>query len=585
MSEPENTAIEENSSKELKEQDNNTTVLATEIPEYPNEITIFQAAGLIPKLSGKGDDEALIARLRIHDPVVRVAALLSLLKTQGHFSFQSLNVAMHVARRSSAVRQKLIPVLLRIFRFELVDSVIEMEKKASAQKQATELALMHALVNNDFKKQIDAHVQLFLDSGESHHILKASEIARERLPWREAWIHALRPILVTTSDPEAQILHALNMLERESAREQFEALGRVICKMEGAKLAKAYAIGQVRFWRKDYQGCLDFLHESKGLEITQEHTATLTSLAAKCCEKLEKFEDAAHWYDVQNKALAEERYDPDKLIENLKTKAAYKIGELPEDSHSNYFIMCGFPRSGTTLLENALNSHPGIATCEETSSLVGSQNIAFSSPIEQDPKGNNLTLRALLNRQLYYKNLKRFVLADNPEVVIDKTPIMSANIKYMEKIFPNKKYIFSIRHPYDVVLSNFKQSYRQNIAMSAFNDMYKACVLYNHVMTDWFEVFPGETDRVYYVYYQELVNDFERVIRGALEFLGVDWTDEVLNFAEHSSRRAVRTPSYANVRKGLTIGVQTSYENYMFMFDDACQKLLDPWVKRFGYEK
>ena len=44
----------------------------------------------------------------------------------------------------------------------------------------------------------------------------------------------------------------------------------------------------------------------------------------------------------------------------------------------------------------------------------------------------------------------------------------------MEKILPNKHYIFSIRHPYDVVLSNIKQDYAQNSAMTAFNDIHSS---------------------------------------------------------------------------------------------------------------
>ena len=208
---------------------------------------------------------------------------------------------------------------------------------------------------------------------------------------------------------------------------------------------------------------------------------------------------------------------------------------------------------------------------------------AYTSKLAQDPDNNKIGLRALLHRNLYFQNLTRYVDKPDPKVIIDKTPIIGANIKYLEKIVPEMRYIFSIRHPYDVVLSNYKQDYAQNIAMAAFNDIFEACVQYDYVMRNWFEVFPGETDRVYYIKYDELVNDFDRVIGGALDHLGVDWTDEVRNFAENSSNRAVRTPSYANVRKGLTIGVQTSWQKFEFLFDDKCRELLDPWVERHGY--
>ncbi len=119
--------------------------------------------------------------------------------------------------------------------------------------------------------------------------------------------------------------------------------------------------------------------------------------------------------------------------------------------------------------------------------------------------------------------------------------------------------------------------------MTAFNDIHNACILYNKVMSDWFDVFPRETGRVCYIKYDDLVMDFRQQMERAIRFLGVEWTDEVLNFVKHAEQRPVRTPSYDNVRKGLTIGVQSSWKNFEFLFDDRCHELLDPWVKKFGY--
>ena len=101
-------------------------------------------------------------------------------------------------------------------------------------------------------------------------------------------------------------------------------------------------------------------------------------------------------------------------------------------------------------------------------------------------------------------------------------------------------------------------------------------------MSDWFDVLPGETDRVCYIKYDDLVTDFRNQMERTLDFLRVDWADEVLNFAKIAETRPVRTPSYANVRKGLTIGVQTSWQNFDFLFDDRCRALLDPWPDRYS---
>ena len=164
-------------------------------------------------------------------------------------------------------------------------------------------------------------------------------------------------------------------------------------------------------------------------------------------------------------------------------------------------------------------------------------------------------------------------------------PVRTAWIEVLERFFPEKRYVFSIRHPYDVVLSCFKQSFTPNAAMENFRTLEDACEFYDRVMSIWFGVFPAESERVLYVRYDELVLDFEQQIRRALDFLGVEWNAEVLRFAELSDGRKVATPSYGKVRGGLGIGVQSSWKNYRFAFNTPHGAKLHKWVDRFGYER
>jgi len=55
-------------------------------------------------------------------------------------------------------------------------------------------------------------------------------------------------------------------------------------------------------------------------------------------------------------------------------------------------------------------------------------------------------------------------------------------------------------------------------------------------------------------------------------------------FAKRADAREVRTPSYANARSGVSIGVQTAWRNYAFLFKRQEARPLDRWVKRFGYD-
>lgn len=560
-------------------------IFVTKIPDPPNEINLFQATGLLIEFEGKEDKNSLIARLRIHDPIIRTWSLTKLLKSGQDLDLRTIAMAMHVAPRSSYLRRHLSDYLIKSFQFDLFKKIYQIEKEKESEIRSVYQKLLIAKYANRYAELAVLYEQMYLITGDYQYVADAAEVARTRLNWKDAVKPLLRQMLTNGLPLASSAINFLRMLERESAKKEFSDFARMfkVKSLKGYNLVQVYAYAQEFFWAKEYKKCIDFLKTSNVLTVTDGKTSLFNNLLAKCHEGLSQYNLAAESYQRQNESLKKDNLSLERFIKDLEFRANLNTGDLPVDKNTNFFIMTGFPRSGTTLLENVLASHPSVMTCEETSSLLGSVFSAYKMPTKTDPKCENFNLRAIKHRDLYYENMRRNINKKEVKAVIDKTPIISANIKYMEKIFPNKKYIFSIRHPFDVVLSNYKQDYQPNIAMAAFTDIYEACQLYDYVMSNWFEVFPGETDRVHYVKYDDLVNNFETVIRGTLNFLGVPWTDEVTKFAEHSSKRAVRTPSYANVRKGLTIGVQSSWKNFDFLFDDRCKKLLNPWVTRFGY--
>lgn len=77
----------------------------------------------------------------------------------------------------------------------------------------------------------------------------------------------------------------------------------------------------------------------------------------------------------------------------------------------------------------------------------------------------------------------------------------------------------------------------------------------------------------------------KEALLGALRFVGAQWNEEVLNFAAQAEQRFAKTPSYQLVRKGLTIGVQSSWMNYQFLFEKPAARLLHKWVDQFGYDR
>lgn len=119
--------------------------------------------------------------------------------------------------------------------------------------------------------------------------------------------------------------------------------------------------------------------------------------------------------------------------------------------------------------------------------------------------------------------------------------------------------------------------------MEVFQFVVDATALYDFTMTQWFSQFSRASTEVCYVRYESLVTEFALTTDRILSFLGLDWNASVANFAETAETRSARTPSYAKVRQGLSIGVQTSWRNYDFLFNTPEAKPLHKWAEFFGY--
>jgi hypothetical protein len=313
--------------------------------------------------------------------------------------------------------------------------------------------------------------------------------------------------------------------------------------------------------------------------------ARVCQIRAEACEALAQYFDALKWYQELNRQDVPQGLDKRAYLATIERLARFDVPALSPDTRRSDFMMLGFPRSGTTLLEQALAAHPEIETFEEIPSVT--RMVLFIERLLQEPIAEEEQRRGAFEqaRRRYYDEIDRRKAKAGARVFVDKLPIRTAWIEVLEKLFPDKRYIFSIRHPYDVVLSCFKQSFTPNAAMENFRTLEDSCAFYDRVMSIWFKVFAEENDRVLYVRYDELVNEFEPEVMRVLAFLGVDWSDDVLRFAELSEQRGAATPSYGKVRSGLGIGIQSSWKNYRFVFDTSHGAKLHKWVDRFGYER
>lgn len=250
-------------------------------------------------------------------------------------------------------------------------------------------------------------------------------------------------------------------------------------------------------------------------------------------------------------------------------------------------FMVGFPRSGTTLLDTVLRSHPDIVVVEEVP-LIEHVKRELGSP------ANPATLNALDSddilrlRAVYLDELRQY-LGDGQgggsggRLVVDKLPLNLINAGLIHRVFPEAKFIMALRHPCDCVLSCFMQNFRLNDAMANFLDLERAAGLYDLTMSLWKQYQRELRLDVGYLKYEDLVSDLRSAAEPLLEFLGLQWDDNLMNYQETAlSRRRINTPSYNQVTQKLYTQASGRWENYRSHMAPVLP-ILQPWSQEWGY--
>lgn len=249
-------------------------------------------------------------------------------------------------------------------------------------------------------------------------------------------------------------------------------------------------------------------------------------------------------------------------------------------------FLAGFPRSGTTLLDTILLSHKMVRVTEE-SPAVQFMWRAAKQQLGACPGGLAEIDEDQLSviRQVYYAALDRQLgEVDKTSLIIDKMPLHLADAGFIHRIFPNAKFLFVQRHPYDCVLSCFMQNFESNSAMANFVSLEGSANLYDKVMNVWLQYQSILPLSVTAVRYEDLVESFEETLEPVLTFLGLDWEDGLKDYAATAhKRKIIKTASYSQVTQPLYKNAQNRWKKYDKQMA-AVKPILGPWAVEFGYE-
>jgi tetratricopeptide (TPR) repeat protein len=216
-------------------------------------------------------------------------------------------------------------------------------------------------------------------------------------------------------------------------------------------------------------------------------------------------------------------------------------------------VVVGMPRSGTSLVEQIIASHPlakGAGELEFWSLAARKHGAA----IRQEPPGETLTRKLAAG---YLRALGGHP-ADTVRVV-DKSPFNCDYLGLIHWVFPEARMIYVQRDPIDTCLSCYFSELPA--ALNFTMDLADLAHYYHEhrrLISHWRGALPA--DRLLEVPYEQLVADQERWTRRILDFLGLDWDPHCLDF--HRTDRPVLTASYWQVRQKLYASSVGRWRNY-----------------------
>lgn len=245
-------------------------------------------------------------------------------------------------------------------------------------------------------------------------------------------------------------------------------------------------------------------------------------------------------------------------------------------------FLLGFPRSGTTLLEQALAGHSRVAALEEAPTLAQAQDRFLSSAAGLDRLARLSQAEAQDWRGRYWRTVAAHGVEAPGRLFLDKAPAGTLWLPLIAKLFPRARVLFALRDPRDVVLSCLRNAFQMNAMTYEFTALETTAACYDAGMGLAEACRAALPVPVLEVRHEALVADFAGSLEGIAAFIGLEATPDMLDVAATARRRSVRTPSAGQVRAGLNAGGIGRWRAYAAQLAPVAP-ILAPWVARFGY--
>lgn len=337
--------------------------------------------------------------------------------------------------------------------------------------------------------------------------------------------------------------------------------------------------------------------EQPSLERSLAH-----SFAASAHDRLKNHAAAYRQYSAANAdfeaihaASAEGELDQTSFVEALVDGLAVvdpgqwsaEVVDSPKNAAKKHIFLIGYPRSGTTLVENILASLPGVSALEERPTLIEADREFIAGSSEEIIDGlkrfANLGAAKLARyRNAYWDKVVASGIAANALCFVDMDPLKGTRLPFIARLFPEARILVMRRDPRDIVWSCFRTNFAMSSGTLEYVTLERAARHYDAVMRLTELALDGLSLNYHIVQYHRLVQDFDSETQAMCEFAGLEWTDKVRSFDRTAAMRGVTTASAGQVTRGLYDGTR-QWEPYAEYLAPVLP-ILEPWIRKFGYD-
>ena len=241
---------------------------------------------------------------------------------------------------------------------------------------------------------------------------------------------------------------------------------------------------------------------------------------------------------------------------------------------TRHVFLLGFPRSGTTLVEQALASLPDVVaveevpTLEDASALLTGDGIAKIATLSDD-EANKL-------RAAYWSRVAASGIDVTGKTFVDMDPSKNVGLPVIAKLFPDAKVVIMQRDPRDVVWSCFRRAFGYSPVTAEFTSLDRAAAHYAAVRRLTEVCIAQLPLKTHTVVYEDLVRDFDATTQAICDFIGIEWSATMRDFGATARAGRVKTVSADQVRGALFDGAG-QWRNYADKLEPVMPTLA-PWL-------